>query len=119
MPCETCRAPARGQSPRNSPQRLNRYVNPDAAMNSANWCSSEPAESQPSPSVASCQAPSFLVIDRSHSKLCCKPELVGELFQLIPGLILDIDAVCSAFLFAPKFHLTGIEDAAAAFRRRR
>src|SRR5205085_1330979 len=58
-------------------------------------------------------------------EFCSKRELAGETvtlrqrLDLVPGRILDLDAVLAAVLFAAVLDLAGVEDAARPFGRRR
>src|SRR5437763_8736744 len=57
-------------------------------------------------------------------EFCSESELAGEAvilrqrLDLVPGRILDLDAVLAAVLLAAVLDLAGIEDAARPFRRR-
>ena len=56
-PCGTCRLRESGRSPGSSRPTWNRRAIPDAATNSADWCSSGPAGSRPTPFAVSCCSP--------------------------------------------------------------
>src|ERR1700748_408870 len=72
------------------------------------------------PTIAICR-----VMLLSMSARLSKVELCGEAIvprqraQLVPGRVLDLDAVLLSFLLAQKFDLARIEHAMRAFRRRR
>src|SRR6267154_3752170 len=73
----------------------------------------------PQPSAPVGERGSFERAGSLQRELAGEAVALGQGFDLVPGRLLDIDAVLAAVLLAPVLDLAGIEHAAAAFGRRR